>query len=152
MAFVFRRSYRGQAKLAGQPAADPGVPEATPARSAGRTSVAAARGAWAVGTLMIAIARLVRVIVGVVVALIVVAILLRVGSANPANAIVRDLHDTARALIGPFKDVFSIKNPKVSIAVNWGLAAIAYLVIGGFVARTIVRGAPRGVGPPERLR
>jgi hypothetical protein len=101
---------------------------------------------------MIAIARLVRLIVGVVVAVIVVAILLRVASANPANAIVRDLHDAARALVGPFKDVFSIKNPKVSIAVNWGLGAIAYLVIGGFIASMIARAAPRGVHASESVR
>ena len=114
-----------------------------------RTRVAAARGAWAVGSLMLALARLVRVAAGIVVALIVAAILLRVLSANPANSIVRDIHDAGSTLVGPFKDVFSIKRPKVSIAVNWGLAAVIYLLVGGLIASLIARAAPRPVVPTQ---
>jgi hypothetical protein len=50
----------------------------------------------------------------------------------------------AKALVGPFKDIFSIKNPKVSIAVNWGLAAVVWLVVGSVIASLIARIAPRG--------
>jgi hypothetical protein len=118
-------------------------PATAAANGPGTAQLAAARGAWAVGSLMIVISRIVRLIVAVIVLLIVAAILLRVLSANPANSIVKDIHDAGRALVGPFKDVFSIKEPKVSIAVNWGVAAIVYLIIGGFIASLIARIAPR---------
>ncbi len=79
-----------------------------------------------------ALARLVRTVVGVVVLVIVVGGVLFLLSANPSNAIVRDIHDAASWLVGPFKNVFSISgHPKATLAANWGLAAIVYLVVGG---------------------
>jgi hypothetical protein len=80
-----------------------------------------------------------------VVGIIVAAIVLRVLDANTSNAIVSHIHDAANWLVGPFHHLFSIKNPKVSIAVNWGLAALVYLVVGGLIARLIARAAPRPV-------
>jgi hypothetical protein len=119
---------------------------AEPARPA-RTRVAAARGAWAVGSVMLAIARLVRLIVTIIVVVIVTAIILRVAGANSGNSIVHDIHSAGSTLAGPFKSVFSLKNPKTNMAVNWGLAAVVYLVIGGVIASLIARLAPRGVHP-----
>jgi hypothetical protein len=98
---------------------------------------------------MLAIARLIRLIVGIAVLIIVAAIILRVAGANASNSIVRDVHDVRRALVGPFDNVFSIKNAKASIAVNWGVAAVVYLIVGGFIASLIARNAPRGVHPAE---
>jgi hypothetical protein len=98
---------------------------------------------------LLAIARLVRLIVRIVVLIIVAAIILRILGANASNSIVRDIHDVGRALVGPFNNVFSIKNAKVSIAVNWGVAAVVYLIVGGFIARLIARLAPRGIHPAE---
>jgi hypothetical protein len=122
------------------------APGDAPAR-APRTRVAAARGAWAVGSVMLAIARLVRLIVGLIVLVIVAAIVLKLAGANPGNVIVRDVHDVAKVLVGPFKDVFTIKNPKASITANWGLAAVVWLVVGGLVAKLITKAAPSGVHP-----
>ena len=112
-----------------------------------RTRVAAARGAWAVGSVMLAIARLVRLIVALAVLVIVAAIVLRLVSANPGNTIVKDLHHAGKVLVGPYKNVFTIKNPKAAIAVNWGLAALVWLIVGGLIASLIARAAPRGVHP-----
>jgi hypothetical protein len=84
-------------------------------------------------------ARLVMLVTWVLVAIIVVAILLRVLAANSSNSLVKDVHDLAKSLVGPFKDLFSIKNPKVSIAVNWGLAALVYLIVGSLIARVLRR-------------
>jgi hypothetical protein len=109
-----------------------------------RTRTAAARGAWAMGSLLLAIARLVRLITVIAALVIVVAIVLRIASANPGNVIVRDIHDVGKTLVGPFKNVFSIKNPKGSIAANWGLAAFVWLVVGSVIASLITRIAPRG--------
>ncbi len=121
------------------------------ARGAGRGRMAGARGAGAVGSVMLLIARLVRLIVGIIVALIVAGILLKVLSANLSNSIVKDIHDAAKFFVGPFNDIFKVKNPKTSIAVNWGLAALIYLVVGGFIASLIARAAPEGVSPRERV-
>src|SRR5579884_1635387 len=82
----------------------------TQTSGAGRGRVAAARGAWAVGSVMVAIARIVRLLVGIIVA----AILLRIFGANASNTIVRDIHDVAKTLVGPFKNLFTIKNAKLS--------------------------------------
>lgn len=101
------------------------------------------RGAWAAGSAMLAIARLVRLVATIVVLIIVAAIILRLAGANPGNTIVHDVHSVAATLVGPFKNVFTISNPKTSLAVNWGLAAIVYLLVGHLVARLIARMAPR---------
>lgn len=144
MAFALRQPQR-RTTAAGTAAAP------ASGRRVGRTRVAAARGAWAVGSFMLAVARVVRVLVGIVVLLIVAAIVLRVLGANASNTIVRDIHDVARTLVGPFKNVFSIKNAKLSLAVNWGLAALVWLVVGSLVARLIARAAPSGAGPGTRV-
>jgi hypothetical protein len=92
-----------------------------------------------------AVARLIRLIVSVVVTVIVAGILLRLLSANPHNVIVSDIHDAAQALVGPFKNVFSLGSAKASLAANWGLAAIVYLVVGRLIVGLIARTAPRGL-------
>ena len=107
--------------------------------AATRTQAAAARGRWATGSLSLALSRLVRLVTGVVVALIVVAIVLRLLSANPGNAIVRDIHDAGSTLVGPFGNIFSLHNAKAAMAVNWGVAAVVYLIVGSFIASLIVR-------------
>jgi hypothetical protein len=96
--------------------------------------------------MLTAIARLIRLAAAGVAAVIVAAIILRLLSANPNNAIVKDLHDAGQALAGPFKNLFSIKDGKTAMAVNWGIAALVYLVVGGFLASMIARISPRRMG------
>jgi len=78
-------------------------------------------------------------VVSVIVAIIVVAILLKVLGANMGNSIVKGITDLAKTLVGPFKDLFTIKNPKVSVAVNWGLAALLYFIVGSIIGRVLRR-------------
>jgi hypothetical protein len=87
----------------------------------------------------LAIARLVRSLAGLVALVIVVAIVLFLLGANPSNAIVKAIHDAGAWLAGPFKNLFSIHNAKVAMAVNWGLAALVYLLVGHFIASLIAR-------------
>jgi large-conductance mechanosensitive channel len=54
---------------------------------------------------------------------------------NPANVIVRNVLHLARTLAGPFRDVFRIKNPKDALTVNYGLAAVVYLLLAVLVGR-----------------
>jgi hypothetical protein len=88
-----------------------------------------------------ALARAIRVVVGIIVAIIVVAIILRLLDANPGNVIVRDIHDAGATLVGPFDNIFSVSGAKVHILLNWGLAALIYSVVGGFLASFVARGA-----------
>ncbi len=59
---------------------------------------------------------------------------------------VEGVHDLGKTLVGPFKDLFKIDNAKVAIAVNWGLAALLYLIVGSLIAR-ILRRARRDQPP-----
>jgi len=85
------------------------------------------------------LARVVHLVVTVVVVIIVAGILLVVLKANPGNTIVSDVHGWARSLAGPFDGIFSFHSARVAIAVNWGIAAVIYLFVGGLIVRLIGR-------------
>lgn len=85
------------------------------------------------------LARIVHVVVSVVVLIIVVGILLIVLKANTTNSIVAEIQDWAHWLTGPFDGMFSFDNARVAIAVNWGIAAVVYLLIGGLITRVLGR-------------
>jgi len=85
------------------------------------------------------LARLVRSLAGLIALVIVAAIVLFVLGANPSNGIVKAIHDAGAWLVGPFKNLFSIHNAKVAMAVNWGLAAVVYLLVGHFIASLLAR-------------
>ncbi len=92
----------------------------------------ARRGAWG-------LARLVMLVAWGVAAVLVAGILLVVLEANPGNAIVEAVTDAARWLAGPFKELFTLDNAKTQTAVNWGIAAVAYLAVASLVARLLRR-------------
>jgi hypothetical protein len=85
---------------------------------------------WGSGAVMGTLARVVRLII---VAGIVPVLL----KANPTNSIVADVHDAARWLASPFDGIFSFHSARVAVAVNWGLAAVVYAVVGGLIARLL---------------
>jgi len=100
-------------------------------RGAGAGRVAR-RGLWG-------IARIVSLITAVVVGLIVIGILLTLFDANKDNQIVKWILDAGKFLVGPFKDVFKPDGAKTKVAVNWGLAAVIYALVGGLIARLLRR-------------
>jgi hypothetical protein len=85
------------------------------------------------------LARIVSLITSIVVGLIVIGIVLVVLKANRSNEIVNALLDAARWLAGPFDNIFKVHGHKANVAVNWGLAAVIYAVVGGFIARLLRR-------------
>ena len=89
------------------------------------------------------VARFIRALAVAVAAVIVIAIILRVVSANPHNVIVSDIHDAGNWLVGPFHNVFSVRDAKLEMGLNWGLAALVYLFVGGLLASLLARGAAR---------
>jgi hypothetical protein len=92
-----------------------------------------------VGTGTVRAARLVRLAATLAVILIALAVLLRLMDANGSNGLVSDIHDAGGWLAGPFKGMFTLSHPKAEMALNWGIAAVVY-VIGGFaIALAITR-------------
>ncbi len=91
------------------------------------------------GTVLGTLARFVQVIVSVVVLIIVAGIVLVLLKANATNTIVSDVHDAARWLAGPFDGLFGFTSARVTLAVNWGVAAVVYLIVGGLIARLLGR-------------
>jgi hypothetical protein len=71
--------------------------------------------------------------------IIVAGILLVVLKANPANSIVSEVHSWAHWLAGPFDGMFSFHSANTAIAVNWGIAAVVYLIVGGLIVRLLGR-------------
>jgi hypothetical protein len=128
MAYALRRNRRATAT--GSTVAGPGW---RPRRGG------ASRSGGAAGGLLLTLARVVRFAVGVIVAIIVAAIVLRLLGANPANAVVRHIHNWGHTLVGPFNTLFSIHKPKLAITVNWGVAALVWCVVGGIVASLLTR-------------
>jgi hypothetical protein len=85
-----------------------------------------------------AVARLVHLATVVAVGLIVVAIVLRVVKASAHTDIVRWVVDAGRWLTTPFHGLFSAHGDWHYI-LNWGLAALVYMVVGHLVARALAR-------------
>ena len=93
---------------------------------------AARKGLWG-------LARIVNLITALVVGLIVIGILLTLLEANKGNDIVKAVLDAGKFLVGPFENVFKPDGAKAKVAVNWGLAAVIYAIVGGLIARLLRR-------------
>jgi hypothetical protein len=89
------------------------------------------------------LARFIRALAGLIALVIVAAIVLFVLGANPNSGVVKAIHHAGAWLVGPFKNLFSIHGAKAAMAVNWGIAALFYLVVGHFIASLLVRLTPR---------
>lgn len=81
-----------------------------------------------------ALARVISIVTTVVVLIIVAGILLVVLEANPSNDLVSFVTDVGEALVGPFENLFTLDDRKADVAVNWGVAAVVYLVLGRLLA------------------
>ena len=57
--------------------------------------------------------------------------------ANGRNDIVRTDSDWAGFFATWFKDLFTPKSPKLNVFLNYGLAALAYLAVGGVLRRVL---------------
>jgi hypothetical protein len=82
------------------------------------------------------LARVAQLVVGTVVLIILAGTLLMVLKANPSNSIVADVHSWARSFAGQFDGMFSFHSANDAIAVNWGIATVVYLLVGGLIVRS----------------
>jgi multisubunit Na+/H+ antiporter MnhG subunit len=99
---------------------------------------------------MYTLARVVRTATTLAVVLIIVGILIHVLGANTSNGIVSALNDAAKWLTTPFHNVFHVSGKKANIALNWGLAALVYAIVGGFIANMLARAGTAGRGRAYR--
>jgi hypothetical protein len=88
------------------------------------------------------IATVVRVVCSIIAALIVVHAVFVLFEANPNNLLV-EFTTGWRDTFGWFtKDLFQPSDPKIGEAINDGLAALIWIVIGMLLSKVIVRFAP----------
>jgi len=88
---------------------------------------------------LVAAARVLQLIASAVAIVLLVGVVLIILGANQQNDIVGALLDAARWLAGPFANMFDLDSRKTEVAVNWGIAAVVYLVIANVIARVLVR-------------
>lgn len=89
--------------------------------------------------LLRAASSLVTLATGLVVLAIVIGIGFVVLKANPHNGVVSAVHDAGSWLTQPFHHMFTPKGHTQRVAVNWGLAAVVYLIGGNVIARLLRR-------------
>lgn len=75
----------------------------------------------------------------VVVGIFLLHIVFVVAEANMANGFVSFIYDTARALVLGFGDVFTPDDATIGVVLNYGFAALIYLVVGQLIVRALRR-------------
>jgi hypothetical protein len=90
------------------------------------------------------VARVIVIIASIVFLIIALGILLIVLDANSGNVIVQAVTSAARFLVGPFDGLFSVGDQQLETAINWGIAAFVWLIVGALLARLLRAGAGRG--------
>ena len=115
-------------------------PAAAPARERpGFRARMAAGGAGVIAGFGTGVARLIRLVVLAVVLILALAIAFKMLGANSHNTIVSAAHDAGKALAKPFDNMFKVDGAKATLALNWGIALVVYLVIGLAIARLVAR-------------
>jgi hypothetical protein len=113
-------------------------------------------GAAAVGTVgagVVLVARLVMVVASLIALLIGLAIVLYDVNANGANTIVKGIHEGANFFAGAFTGLIRFNgHPKRAITVDWGIALLAYLIVGETVSRIVANVGFGGVMFQRRHR
>lgn len=74
-------------------------------------------------------------IAAIIAGIIVLGIVLVLIKANANNTLVDFVLDIGRFFTRPFRDLFPRSDPRENVLINWGIAAIAYLVVGAIIAR-----------------
>ncbi len=128
-----------------------------PARTAGgfraRTRGAGASAVGTIGSGVLMLARLVMTVAGLIALLIALAIVLRDVDANRSNTIVKGIHEGANFFAGSFTGLIAFSgHPKRAITVDWGIALVAYLIVGAVLASLIARIGRGGVRFERRHR
>jgi hypothetical protein len=92
------------------------------------------------------VAGLVRWVGLVFAAILVLYVIFVIGEANAANGIVSFVKGWAESVSLGFKDLFQPSDPKLNVLVNYGIAAIFWLVVSGILAKVIRRAGGQSGG------
>ncbi|WP_433468568.1 hypothetical protein [Spirillospora sp. CA-128828] len=76
---------------------------------------------------------MIRVITGFVAAIFLLHIVFVVFEANQGNGFVHGVYNFAKVLVLGLGDVFTPDDAKLGVALNYGLAALLYVVVGQLV-------------------
>lgn len=90
------------------------------------------------------VARVIVLIASLVFLIIALGILLIVLDANSGNAVVQAVTSVARFLVGPFDGLFTFRDSQLETAINWGIAAFVWLIVGTLLAGLLRRIGGRG--------
>jgi len=94
-------------------------------------------------------ARMIRLVVGVIAAVIGLEIALTLLSANATNAIVHRIAVWSHSLAGPFVGMFNLSSAKWTLTLDYGIAIIVYLGIAELLIvliRTLIVPTRRRLG------
>ncbi|GAA1679257.1 hypothetical protein GCM10009830_27920 [Glycomyces endophyticus] len=80
------------------------------------------------------IAHVITIVFGLIALIILLHLAFVLLEANPGNPLVNIIGDMANWFSWLFRDMFTIDDPKVRAVVNYGLAALVYLLVGGAIA------------------
>ena len=85
------------------------------------------------------VASVVRLVVGLVVTIFCLHILFVVLGANEGNSFVTLVYALAKTLVLGFGDVFTPHDALIGLVLNYGLAAVVYLVVGELIVKALRR-------------
>jgi hypothetical protein len=85
------------------------------------------------------VATVIRIVGWLFVLVLVAHVALLLGDANPANGIARVVAYWAERLQLGFRDLFTPADARVQVLVNYGLAALFWLVVSSVLARLVRR-------------
>lgn len=72
-------------------------------------------------------------------AILVLHVIFVIGDANQDNGIVRFVNDWSQSLALGFEDLFTPEDAKLRVLVNYGIAALFWLIVSSVIARIIRR-------------
>jgi hypothetical protein len=85
------------------------------------------------------LASVIHLITGGVAAIFLLHIMFVIFEANQDNGFVSGIYNVAKVLVLGLGDVFTPDDAKLGVVLNYGFAALIYLVIGQLVARALTR-------------
>lgn len=85
------------------------------------------------------LANVIHVLTGVIVTVFVLHIVFVLFSANQGSGIVSFVYQVAKVLVLGFGDVFTPGDATIGLVLNYGLAAVVYLVLGRLIAGALRR-------------
>jgi hypothetical protein len=91
---------------------------------------------------LVLLATLVRILTAIFAAILVIHVVLTVASANPGSNITTFFADAANHLTLGAGNLFQPTSPWLQVTLNYGIAAVIWLIIGFVVARILNALAP----------